>query len=218
MEGIRINRNEDVVKLRYQMRGLGIGIIVTALLMGVALDDQRPLSDAEIKLLAAELGMVEEDSLKLSDVQQSSVSESDNQQKEQDSSPEGTAVSETETPTEAPTEAPAPESTVVPTTEPTTTPTAEPTAEPTVAPTEEPTRESEDKVTSGTIITIVVKSGANSYSVSKQLAEAGLVESANVYDKYLCNNGYAERIQVGTFEIPMGSSQQEIAKIITKTR
>ena len=214
------------MKLRYQMRGLGIGIIVTALLMGVALDDQRPLSDAEIKLLAAELGMVEEDSLKLSDVQQSSVSESDNQQKEQDSSPEGTAVSETETPTEAPTEAPAPESTVVPTTEPTTTPTveptpvptAEPTAEPTVAPTEEPTRESEDKVTSGTIITIVVKSGANSYSVSKQLAEAGLVESANAYDKYLCNNGYAERIQVGTFEIPMGSSQQEIAKIITKTR
>lgn len=206
------------MKLRYQMRGLGIGIIVTALLMGVALDEARPLSDAEIKLLASELGMVEADSLKLSDVQQSSGisdagSESDTQSKEQDTSLEATAAPSIQ-PTETPTMEPATEPTTEPTVEPTVVPTAEPTAEPTEAPTTEP----EESNTSGTLVTIVVKSGANSYSVSKQLAEAGLVESAGDYDKYLCNNGYAERIQVGTFEIPMGSSHQEIAKIITKTK
>lgn len=200
---IRINRNEEVVKLRYQMRGLGIGIIVTALLMGVALDDKRPLSDAEIKLLAAELGMVESDSLKLSDVQQSTS--------EPTTVPtEIPTMEPVEEPTEAPTAEPTGEATTEPTAEPTETPTTEPTEAPTPEPTVEPTTEP--------IITIVVSRGANSYSVSKQLAEAGLVENASAYDKYLCNNGYAERIQVGTFTIPMGSSEEEIAKIITKTK
>ena len=50
------------MKLRYQMRGLGIGIIVTALLMGVVKGEKLPLSDAEIKAKALELGMVESDS------------------------------------------------------------------------------------------------------------------------------------------------------------
>ena len=56
------------MKLRYQMRGLGIGIIVTALLMGVVKGEKLPLSDAEIKAKALELGMVESDSMKLSDI------------------------------------------------------------------------------------------------------------------------------------------------------
>lgn len=55
------------MKLKYQMRGLGIGIIVTALLMGVATGKGLPLTDAEIRAKASELGMVEGDSLKLTD-------------------------------------------------------------------------------------------------------------------------------------------------------
>ena len=57
------------MKLRYQMRGLGIGVIVTALLMGVATGEKIPLSDAEIRAKALELGMVESDSLRLTDLQ-----------------------------------------------------------------------------------------------------------------------------------------------------
>lgn len=56
------------MKLKYQMRGLGIGMIVTALLMGVSAGRGIPLSDAEIRARALELGMVESDSLKLSDI------------------------------------------------------------------------------------------------------------------------------------------------------
>ncbi len=56
------------MKLRYQMRGLGIGMVVTALLMGVATKEGLPLSDAEIRAKALELGMVESDSLRLSDL------------------------------------------------------------------------------------------------------------------------------------------------------
>lgn len=182
------------MKLRYQMRGLGIGIIVTALLMGVALDDGVPLTDAEIKLLAAELGMVESDSLKLTDVQQ------------------GSAV-----PTQAPTKAPVTEQVETPTEAPTAEPTLEPTPAPTEAPTAEPTAEPTGAPVDETV-TIVVSPGANSYTVSKQLAEAGLVENAGTFDSYLCKNGYAERIQVGSFRIRKGTTEEEIAKLITKTK
>lgn len=61
------------MKLKYQMRGLGIGIMVTALLMGVAMEKGLPLSDAEIKAKALELGMVEREALKLTDLQEESA-------------------------------------------------------------------------------------------------------------------------------------------------
>ena len=184
------------MKLRYQMRGLGIGIIVTALLMGVAMDDGVPLTDAEIKILAAELGMVESDSLKLSDVQQ------------------GSSV----TPTETPTAEPVIESTQAPTTEPTIEPTMAPTEQPTTEPTAEPTEVPSKEPETGDVIILEVNRGSNSYTVSLQLEEAGLVADANEFDRYLCTNGYAECIQVGNFEIAVGSTLEEIAKIITKTK
>ncbi len=50
--------------LRSYLRGLGLGIIVTALLMGYTLGNRKEaLSDSEIKSRAADLGMVEEDKL-----------------------------------------------------------------------------------------------------------------------------------------------------------
>lgn len=58
------------MKLKYYLRGLGIGILVTALIMGFTAKDNRPLTDAEIKAVAAELGMVESDSLRLADLPQ----------------------------------------------------------------------------------------------------------------------------------------------------
>lgn len=63
------------MKLRYYLRGLGIGMIVTALVMGVALKDDQPLSDAEIRVRAMELGMVDGDSRTLSDIQASQGTE-----------------------------------------------------------------------------------------------------------------------------------------------
>ena len=46
------------MKLKYYLRGLGIGIIVTAVIMGVtSASRQETLSDREIMERAAELGM-----------------------------------------------------------------------------------------------------------------------------------------------------------------
>ncbi len=53
------------MKLKMYLRGLGIGVFVTALLMGLATKNmaQQPLSDEEIVARAQELGMVYEDKL-----------------------------------------------------------------------------------------------------------------------------------------------------------
>lgn len=67
-------------------------------------------------------------------------------------------------------------------------------------------------------VIITIKSGDTSVSVSRRLAEAGLVADAEEYDSYLCRGGYDKALSVGTYEIPIGSSEEEIAKIITKRR
>lgn len=177
------------VKLRYYLRGLGIGIIVTALVMGIALKDGQPLSDAEIRARAAELGMVEGSSAKLSDLQGTPTPA--------ETSPSPTEKPETQT---TPVPEASGESTVASDAE-----VASETAVPSAA------------EASPEPVTIVISSGEGSYTVCKRLAEAGLVEDARDFDQYLIDNGYSKRISTGTYEIPMGADWEEIAKIISKS-
>ena len=64
----------------------------------------------------------------------------------------------------------------------------------------------------------VVNSGDSSWTVSKSLKSKGLIDNDKEFDSYLCSNGYSQRINPGTFNIPDGSSYQDIAKIITRSR
>ncbi|MEZ3425832.1 MAG: hypothetical protein K1W13_00280 [Lachnospiraceae bacterium] len=43
------------------------------------------------------------------------------------------------------------------------------------------------------------------------------MEDAKEYDKYLCANGYDKKIRAGSYEIPKGASDEEIALIITRS-
>lgn len=56
------------IKLRYYLRGLGIGVLVTAFIMGTVGKDGNTMTDAQIKERAQELGMVDSGSLVLSDL------------------------------------------------------------------------------------------------------------------------------------------------------
>ena len=51
------------MKLKFYLRGLGIGIAITALVMGLALGNRpkEKLTDEEIRQRAEQLGMVDED-------------------------------------------------------------------------------------------------------------------------------------------------------------
>lgn len=50
-----------MMNLKYYLRGLGIGIVVTALIMGITSGGKEKLSNAEIRERAKALGMVEDD-------------------------------------------------------------------------------------------------------------------------------------------------------------
>lgn len=70
-------------------------------------------------------------------------------------------------------------------------------------------------VIEGDVIEIKVISGDSSVSVSRRLFEAGLVESAVEFDKFLCENGYDKFIRVGNFTIAEGSDFATIARTLT---
>ncbi|WP_276950671.1 hypothetical protein [Acetatifactor muris] len=200
------------MKLRYQMRGLGIGMIVTALLMGVTAE-KVPLSDAEIRTRAAELGMVESDSLKLTDIQNTPVPGENHSGDEAGPGPgpeEGTKAEED------------PDSEAEPTQQLSETQ-GEEDADAGSGETsgEEGTTSDPDEAageSSAETVTVEVEPGVTSYRICIMLEEEGLVEDAAAFDTYLCDNGYSRKIKFGTYQIPAGASEEEIAKIITRSR
>ncbi|MCH5250716.1 MAG: hypothetical protein J1E98_12315 [Lachnospiraceae bacterium] len=64
-------------------------------------------------------------------------------------------------------------------------------------------------------VVITIGRGDGSYTVSKKLADLGAVSSAGEYDTFLCENGYDKRIRTGTYTIPAGASDEQMARIIT---
>lgn len=202
------------MKLKYYLRGLGIGIIVTAILMGSAAKDKEELTDAEIKARAAELGMVEQKVL--SDIE-GTTAPKNTEAPSLTMEPENTtSLKPTPEPTEGPTAEPT-EQPTEPTAEPTAEPTEQPMPEPTAEPTAEPTEQPQDTTqTNAETMTVIIRSGETSWSISQTLFDLGMVESASDFDRYLCQNGYDKTIRIGTFEIPKGATYSEIAQIIAR--
>lgn len=177
------------MKLKYYLRGLGIGILVAAFIMGVATGGKEAMTDEEIRARAAELGMVDSKSVVLSDLRQEETAEPEKTSDEDSIRQEASS------------------------TEPSIEASGDPNMESEEAD-EEPNIE-ESHSTPQDSITIVIERGDSSVSVSKALAAAGLVADAKEYDRYLCSNGYDKKLRIGTYEIAEGSSDEEIAKIIT---
>ncbi len=198
------------MKRKYYLRGLGTGILVTALILIIASGQKETMTDEEVKARAKELGMVE--STLLSELA-NQTPEPDTPGTTPETMADPAATAEPETTEEAtPEPAAEPETTAEPTPEPTVEPeaTAEPATEPKT--TAEPTT---DPVTEQESVLVTIRSGESSVSVSKTLEEAGLVASAQAYDRYLCENGYDKKIRSGEHRIPVGADDAEIAAIIT---
>lgn len=78
----------------------------------------------------------------------------------------------------------------------------------------EPEVEEEKKVTD--YVQITIESGEVGRAVSKKLYEAGLVESVEDYNAFLSGNDYSRRLRAGTYMIPVGATNEEIAEILCK--
>lgn len=204
------------MKLKYYLRGLGIGMIVTALILGISFSNRQDqtsqiMTDDQIRERAAELGMVDSSELTLAALQNSAKQPTEG-------TPEETTQTQEQNNIEAEPETTVPAETQA-TVEPETTQEPEATAEPEPEKTAGPETTAEPEVTEAPQRTqtasITIQRGDDSGSASRRLYEAGLVENAKAFDNYLCNNGYSRSINPGTYEIAPGTSEEEIAKIIT---
>lgn len=197
------------MKLKYYLRGLGIGILVTAVIMGVTQGSRKEtLSDREIRERAAALGMVEPGN-SLADLEAADTPEE----------AETPAVAETPMATEAPAATEIPEATETPavaetpgateTPAATEIPEATETPEVTVRPTQKPAEEEK-----GSSYILEIQAGDSSYQVAYRLQQAGLVADARDFDNYLCSKGYDRKLRTGSYEIPETATEEEISEIL----
>ena len=68
--------------------------------------------------------------------------------------------------------------------------------------------------TEGKMVTFVISKGQFGRQISESLKKEGLVDDAEAFMKYLGETGKSEEILPGTYEIPMGSTYEEIVKIL----
>lgn len=184
---------------KYYLRGLGIGIVVTAIIMGIATSGKRGMTDEEIIARAKELGMVENTVLSEKTEEEAETEAAVDIANAEDAT-EKSAIEETKKP-ETSTEQKQN--------------TTEETKKPETSTEQQTTADKKEDITSAVVKTITVNSGDGSYTVAKKLAEAGVVTSAENFDTYLCQNGYDKKLRTGNFSIPADASDEQIARIVT---
>lgn len=209
------------MRMRYYLRGLGIGIVVTALLMGFTKGGQKEtLTDAEIVERAKSLGMVESSVLSADlgdkeDISVNDISEADQQEVMPETETETADNTEqTETETTDNTEQSKPE--VADDTEQTKPETTDNTEQSKPdKETEADNPEEEETVTEKRYV-VTIYSGDGSRTVANRLEEMGVIEDAAEFDRYLCQNGYDKRLTTGNHEINAGADEKEIAEALVK--
>lgn len=203
------------MKLKYYLRGLGIGIAVTALVLALAGGGKESLTDEEIIARAKELGMVESVTLSQLTSEQNSettceeVSENMSEElseetmgdisTEEEITEPVSDVNEEEGGSESASDNVSEESN------------SEEDASETASELEPQTPSSE---VIDEYVVIEVGGGDGSDTVSVKLEAAGLVEDARMYDDFLCANGYDKILQTGVHEIPRTADWDTIAEIL----
>ncbi len=228
------------MKLRYYLRGLGIGMLVAALVLTLSGSTKAKMSDEAVKRRAAELGMVEKDKSVLSDISGEAAEDGENTAvsgqeavpgaetaKEPDVSEEtaegdrsgqagnaaGDTVSADNTAGQAGNAADN---------------TAETPGDAAALGKQETEQKAEEvkdraeeiaeNAPAGRMFTLEVYRGDSSISVARRAQEIGLIVSAADFDVFLCKNGFDKRISTGTYTIPENSSEKYIAEVITRSR
>lgn len=201
------------MKLKYYMRGMGIGIILTTLILSIA-NPKEKLTDSEVKERAKAMGMMdkgEKEVEALCDIlEQAKPSVKPTIAPTQTPMPTVPPDS-TETPESSSTPVPSEtaENTIIPL------PTETPAPTPTIA-VKLPKNDSRDGKNSGELITFTIKGGMTSSVVADVLEDKGLIGDASDFNKYIVGEGKASIIMVGTYTLPMGASYEEIVAIITE--
>lgn len=187
------------MKFRYYLRGAGVGIIVTTIILAIAFSNNKPTMSAdEIIKEAEKLGMIMPEE---SDKEDEMIPDDESESGGENGTPEGDGGqddSEGNAGTENPDDSGAVSGEV----------------------SGDQGQQDETQQTqpdAGTTVVILkVEDGDSSRMVSEKLLELGLITDAKDFDKWLCQvKGLGSFIRTGEHEIPLGATYEEIAAIIT---
>lgn len=216
------------MKLKFYLRGIGLGIIVAVALCISAGMKNDQISDEEIIKRAEALGMVPSsetlnesvddeirDGLETEEMTENDASGDAATVKVNEDIP-ATEPDETEVNPDEADNSNFDETPPAAGSDGTATPKVTPTLtkEVTPAPTKEADKDTNDTENDTEYITVVVERGSGSDTVARKIEAAGLVANASEFDRYLCNNGYDKRISAGNHKIPINAREEEIAKIL----
>ena len=184
------------MKLKYYLRGLGIGIIVTTIILVSCFSMQKPkMTDAQIIEKASQLGMImpEQDSVVAAETETTEPEETQQKNEQQVAAEE--AQQETEQQTEVPKEQATEE-----------TQQDAPSEDTENAESEEPAQQEP--------FTLVVNRGDVCRTMCENLAANGVIDDSEGLRKYLSEVGYASFISAGTYHSPYHASYEEITNIL----
>ncbi len=194
------------MKLKYFLRGLGVGIIVTTLILCFVY--RKNNARVNVVEQAKKMGMV--------------FPEETEEPAEETVQPDVTVPPATPEVTAEP--APVAEHTEPPVPSGAGVQGGTPEATDTPAPTDKP-KDKKKSPASGTSAkknkkskTFTVRSGLLSSSVAREMKEAGIIDDVDAFDEYMEQSGNSRKIITGTYKIPKGASFEEIAKIITRQK
>ena len=204
------------MKLKYYLRGLGVGVICTAIVMGIALSGNKKetLTDAEVIERARLLGMVMEE-------EKSDSGEDGSQQKEsgKEETPEQNSVSVTPE-KEKPQEKDAQEDKPLDKAD-----KKDEEADGKADDKESGKQEDRGQPDSGNVVSqpsgsnqdvveVEIKEGEYSDVISQKLFQAGLIPDAGKFNAYLTQKGVDDSLRIGVHLIPAGSTADEIIEIL----
>lgn len=220
------------MRLKYFLRGVGIGILVTTIILTATHASERRMSDSEVIDRAIELGMSfsashsgQQSSTEESSPEESSAGQensgddvTDDLQHESETETEMESQSPSETVSELAGDGealPGKESEAV------TGMTTQATTETAETTTELTTENENDGSAAGVMnnevtCTISITKGMSSRTVCDMLKQNGIIEDAADFDRYLIKTGYDDKIRVGEVEVNSGMTYEELTALLYK--
>ena len=191
------------MKFRYYLRGAGVGIIVSTVILMIAFSRYKPkMSADEIIKEAKKLGMVmsEYNDGYVKDDDTTNDETTDDDDKTQDDSGEDQNQNESTDNQDGNDDS-----------------TQDPDGENTDQGNNDSTNDNNSgNTTERTYVTLVISSGDTSEIVSQKLLSIGVITDKDEFNRWLClTKGLGSNIICGTFEIPTDATYDEIAEIIT---
>lgn len=200
------------MKLKYYLRGLGIGIVVTGIIMSIANSNKSDsLTDVQIIQKAQELGMVTKDDYETAKTDLDKAKTSiDDLQSQLDGKDKASNEQQNEQAQDTTTETPQADQNVQEKTNDATNPA-------TTGSNNVTTQETniDGSVSESTKLKFSIVPGMGSEAIAKLLEQKGIIDNAADFNNYILNSGNENSLQTGEYEVSTSDNYEAIMKKIT---